>query len=226
VGSAEKIPAAFRLIFHSAFAPRPMAGGVLGYGIHRAIQTGVSRGVFSNEAGLGSSVAVHASSSTREPAIQGMWAIFEVFVDTVVVCTLTALVILTSGVYTPAPGGEAVLTGVSLTAAAYGVGLGPAGSMFISVSIVFFAFATVLGWSYFGERSVSYLFGNRAILIYRAVLIPVTALGAWGSMELVWSISDTFNALMAIPNLITLLLLSGQVRRETKRFMNGPHPRL
>ncbi len=223
---ADKILPALRLILASAFEMRAAAGGVLGYGILRAMRTGVSRGVFSNEAGLGSSVAVHASSSVREPAIQGMWGIFEVFVDTIVVCTLTALVILTSGVYVPAPGGEAVLTGVSLTAAAFGVGLGKAGSVFISVSIVFFAFATVLGWSCFGEKSVLYLFGRRAVSVYKAFFIAVAAIGAWSSMELVWGLSDTFNALMAIPNLITLLFLSGQVFRETGRFLRGPHRHL
>lgn len=223
---ADKILPALRLIFESAFSLRSAAGGAFGYGIARAMRTGVSRGVFSNEAGLGSGVAVHASSSVQEPAIQGMWGIFEVFVDTIVVCTVTALVILTSGVYTPAPGGGDVLTGVSLTAAAYGVGLGKGGSLFISVSIVFFAFATVLGWSCFGERSVVYLLGIRAVPVYKAVFVAVAALGAWSSMELVWGISDTFNALMAVPNLLTLLLLSGRVFRETRRFMEGPHRHL
>ncbi|MBE7062767.1 MAG: sodium:alanine symporter family protein [Ruminococcaceae bacterium] len=223
---ADKVIPAFRLIFASAFSLRSAGGGVLGYGISKAMRTGISRGVFSNEAGLGSSVSVHASSSVKEPVIQGMWGVFEVFVDTIIVCTITALVILTSGVYTPAPNGESVLTGVSLTAAAYGVGLGKGGSLFISVSIVFFAFATVLGWSCFGERSVEYLLGSRAIPAYKAVFVAMAALGAWSSMELVWGISDTFNALMAIPNLLSLLLLSGQVFKETKRFMNGPHPHL
>ncbi len=220
--NAGEIFPAFRLILDSAFQLDAAAGGALGYGILRAMRTGIARGVFSNEAGLGSSVAAHAASTVREPVIQGMWGIFEVFVDTIVVCTLTALVILTSGVYVPAPGGEAVLTGVSLTSAAYGAGLGRSGSLFISVSIVFFAFATVLGWSYFGEQSTSYLFGSRAIPVYKAIFILMAAIGAWSSMELVWSISDTFNALMAVPNLITLLFLSGKVFRETKRFANGP----
>ncbi len=223
---AGEILPAFRLILESAFSTRAAAGGALGYGILQAMRTGISRGVFSNEAGLGSGACVHASSSVREPAIQGMWGIFEVFVDTIVVCTLTALVILTSGVYTPAPGGEAVLTGVSLTSAAYAVGLGKTGTLFISVSIVFFAVATVLGWSYFGERSISYLFGTRAVPVYKAIFILVSAIGAWSSMELVWGISDTFNALMAVPNLFTLLLLSGKVFKETRRFLESPYPRL
>lgn len=219
---ADEILPALRLIIHSAFHFEAAAGGVFGYGFLRAMKTGVARGVFSNEAGLGSSVAAHAASSLREPAIQGMWGIFEVFIDTLVVCTLTALVILTSGVFVPAPGGEAVLTGTALTAAAYGIGLGKAGSLFISVSIVFFAFATVLGWSYFGERSAAYLFGPRAQPVYKALFVLVSCVGAWSSMELVWGISDTFNALMAVPNLITLLCLSGTVFKETKGFMRGP----
>lgn len=217
----EKIPIALGLIFRSAFSMRPMAGGVIGYGIMQALRTGVSRGVFSNEAGLGSSVAVHAASSTKEPVIQGMWAIFEVFVDTIMVCTLTALVILTSDVYTSISDTGTTLTGVSLTAKAFEMGIGPCGSIFISISIVFFAFATVLGWSCFGEQSAGYLFGAKGASVYRILYIPVTLLGAVGSMELVWSIADTFNALMALPNLFTLLILSGTVRRETKRFLNG-----
>lgn len=220
--NSERIPSALELIIRSAFSARPMAGGVIGYGIMQALRSGVTRGVFSNEAGLGSSVAVHAASSTNEPVIQGMWAIFEVFVDTIVVCTLTALVILTSGIYAPFSGCDTALTGVTLTAASFEKGLGPIGSTFISVSIVIFAFATVLGWSCFGEQSAYYLFGTKGISIYRIIYIPVTLLGAVGSMELVWNIADTFNALMALPNLITILFLSGTVRRETKRFLSGP----
>jgi len=217
---ADKILPALGLIIQSAFGFRAAAGGAIGYGILTAMRTGISRGVFSNEAGLGSSAAVHASSSASVPAVQGMWAVFEVFVDTIVVCTLTALVILTSGVYTP---GIAEITGTSLTARAYAASLGGTGAIFISVSIVFFAFATVLGWSYFGEQSVSYLFGRRAVFIYKGFYILCAAAGAWSSMELVWGISDTFNALMAFPNLLALLLLSGAVFKETKRFMKIPY---
>ncbi len=218
--NADEILPAIGLIIKSAFGFRAAAGGAVGYGILAAMRTGISRGVFSNEAGLGSSAAVHASSSASVPAVQGMWAVFEVFVDTIVVCTMTALVILTSGVYSPGAEG---ITGTILTARAYGASLGSAGAIFISLSTVFFAFATVLGWSYFGERSVSYLLGKRSVFIYKILFVLCAAAGAWSSMELVWGISDTFNALMAIPNLFALLLLSGVVFRETKRFMQGPY---
>ncbi len=220
---AGEIVPSLRLIVRSAFTVKSAAGGALGYGLRTAMRVGISRGVFSNEAGLGSSTCVHASSSVQEPCIQGMWGIFEVFVDTIVVCTLTALVILTSGVYVPSPEGNAVLEGVQLTSAAFGVGLGSLGTYFISVSVVFFAFATVLGWSYFGQRSISYLFGNRSVGIYKCIYVLIACIGAVSSMELVWGISDTFNALMAVPNLICLLFLSGNVFRETRRFMRSPY---
>ncbi len=212
------LPAAFLSILQSAFSPRSATGGVLGYGVMKAVRIGVSRGVFSNEAGLGTSAAVHAASSVKEPVMQGMWGIFEVFLDTIVVCTLTALVILTSGLYFPGN----TLTGVALTAASYSVSLGPFGEYFISVSTIFFAFATVLGWSYFGEQSAVYLFGNGAKKPYRFLYVVFAMLGTLGPMELIWGISDTFNALLAIPNLLTLLLLSPTVFNETKKFLNGP----
>ncbi len=223
---AEHILPSLCLIIRSAFGARAAAGGIMGYSVLTAMRTGISRGVFSNEAGLGSSAAVHAASSVREPVIQGMWGIFEVFIDTIVVCTITALVILTSGVYTPSPFSAEMLTGVSLTAAAYATSLGEIGTCFISLSIVFFAFATAMGWSFFGQRSVSYLFGTRAVPLYKALFVLFAAIGSLASMELVWGLSDTFNALMAVPNLITLLFLSGKVFQETRRFLNGPHPSL
>ncbi len=211
---ASALPSAFQMILSSAFGARPAAGGFLGYTFLQTVRTGVSRGVFSNEAGLGSGVSVYAASENGEPCISGMWGIFAVFVDTIVVCTLTALVILTSGVYVPG----AEVSGASLTAAAFEKGLGGFGSVFISVSTIFFAFATVLGWSAFGARSFSYLFGMRRLPLYRFLYILSAFLGSLGSMELVWGISDVFNALMAIPNLVTLLLLSPLVFRETRRF--------
>ncbi|MBQ7037406.1 MAG: sodium:alanine symporter family protein [Clostridia bacterium] len=215
-----EIPDAFRLIFHCAFSSEAIAGGTLGYSVKKAMQLGCKRGVFSNEAGLGSGATAHASSSADEPCIQGMWGIFEVFVDTILVCTLTALVILTSGKF---PAATAGLAGVSLTATSFGVGLGDFGRIFISVSIVFFAFATVIGWSLFGERSVLYLFGKKGVPIYKAIYILCAYVGSVTSMELVWGISDTFNALMAIPNLLCLIALSGRVFSETRRFMHSPY---
>lgn len=214
----EEILPAIKQIFLYAFQIRPCIGGTFGYGIKQAMRTGISRGVFSNEAGLGSSASIHASSSVKEPVIQGMWGIFEVFIDTIVVCTVTALVILTSGVYLP---GETSLQGVALTSAAYGITFGKFGEIFISLSIVFFAFATILGWSCFGEQSISYLFGKRAIPVYRFLFIIAACIGAWSSIDFVWNLSDTFNVLMAIPNLAALLFLSRKVFKETKRFLRG-----
>lgn len=187
----------------------------------RAMRAGVARGVFSNEAGLGSSVMVHSASDVKEPVQQGMWGVFEVFTDTIVVCTLTALVLLTTGVcdnnFDPCTG-KAILDGVPLTAAAFSRGLGRFGGYFVSVSIVLFAFATILGWSYYGERGTAYLFGERAIPLYKVVFSFVTLVGCVSELNLVWSISDTFNGLMAIPNLIGLMLLSGVVVHETEEY--------
>lgn len=165
---------------------------------------------------------VHCASDVREPVQQGMWGIFEVFTDTIVVCTITALVILTTGVcesnIDPCTG-QAVLDGVPLTSAAFSCGLGELGGYFVSLSIVLFAFATILGWSYYGERVTEYLFGRKAVPVYKVVFSFVTLAGCVSELRLVWSVSDTFNGLMAIPNLIGLALLSGVVVRETKDYL-------
>lgn len=217
-----QLPQAFADIFRGAFSLQSAGGGVMGYTCMRALRSGVARGIFSNEAGLGSSVMVHSASNVKEPVQQGMWGIFEVFTDTIVVCTITALVILTTGVcennFDPCTG-KAILDGVPLTSAAFSCGLGRFGSYFVTISIVLFAFATILGWSYYGERSVAYLFGDKAIPIYKVVFSFMTVVGCISELHLVWSVSDTFNGLMAIPNLIGLLLLSGVVIRETRDYL-------
>ena len=219
------VPAAFQLIFTEAFSLRSAAGGVLGYGISQAMRFGISRGVFSNEAGLGSSVMVHSASDVKEPVVQGMWGIFEVFADTIVVCTITALVILTSGVYNvdaylaAKAAGESVLTGVDLTSFAFDATLGSFGEIFVSVALMMFAFSTILGWSYYGERAMEYLFGLKAIPVYKLVFVLVVVVGCISELDLVWSISDTFNGLMAIPNLIAVTLLSGQVAKMTRDYL-------
>lgn len=224
LNNASSVPCTFVIIFQEAFRFRAAAGGFLGYGIALAARTGISRGVFSNEAGLGSSVMVHSSSDVREPAVQGMWGIFEVFADTLVVCTVTALTILTSGVYDMqtylnniAIGAENV-TGVALTGAAF-CSVIPSGDAFVAVCIVLFAFATLIGWSYYGERAVEYLFGSVAVFPYKIVYILMILLGCTGELNLVWSIADTLNGFMAIPNLITITLLSGQVVQITKEYL-------
>lgn len=218
------IPAAFGMIFRSAFNFRAAGGGFLGYTISQAIRFGIARGVFSNEAGLGSSVMVHSASDVKEPVVQGMWGIFEVFADTIVICTITALSILTT-VYDPEIGVTALdtagkaLDGAPLTTAAFSTTFGSWGGVFISISLTLFAFSTILGWSYYGERGIYYIFGQKAVPVYKVIFILMLIVGCVSQLELVWDISDTFNGLMAIPNLLAVILLHGQVIQEIKSYM-------
>ncbi len=224
------IPAAFGMIFKNAFNFSSMGGGVAGFTIMVAMKRGISRGVFSNEAGLGSSVMVHSASDVKEPVVQGMWGIFEVFADTIIVCTMTALSILCSGVYdfsayeacainNTALEDAGLLSGVALTSAAFESVFGTLGSKFISIAVMLFAFSTILGWSYYGERAIEYLFGLKAVPVYKILFILVIFLGCNASLQLVVDISDTFNGFMALPNLIAVTLLSGQVVQMTKDFV-------
>lgn len=207
------IPDAFGLIFRYAFNFRAFGGGAAGYVLSNAIRYGFSRGIFSNEAGLGSAPIAHGAADTDSPVRQGMWGIFEVFLDTIVVCTLTTLVILTSGIW------DCGLNGAALTTAAYGASLGGYASIFIAVSTALFAFATLVGWSYYGERCVSYLFHNkRAVTIYRVIYVLVVFLGAVMELNLVWNLSDTLNGLMALPNLVGIVGLSPLVIRMTREY--------
>lgn len=218
------VPTAFGMIFREAFNFRSAAGGIAGYGISVAMRNGISRGVFSNEAGLGSSVMVHSASDVKEPVVQGMWGIFEVCADTLVVCTITALVILTSGVYNmdaylaAAAAGEEVVSGAALTSNAFASVI-PHGDKFVAVGIMLFAFSTVLGWSFYGERAINYLFGAKAVPVYKVIFIIIIYFGCTASLDLVWDISDTFNGLMSIPNLIAVTLLSGEVVKMTKEYI-------
>lgn len=213
--NARRLPQAFGAIFAEAFSLRPAVGGAAGYGMARALRTGVSMGVFSNEAGLGTSVIVHCDADVNEPVEQGMWGIFEVFADTLVCCTITALAILTSGIWSP----STPLSGAALCAAAFSTAFGGVGKTFIAVSVVLFAFATLIGWSYYGERAVSYLFGDRATPYYKVLFSAVVLLGSTVKMELAWSLSDTFNALLAIPNLIAITILSREVLQMTRDYV-------
>lgn len=199
-------------IFKGAFGFNAITGGVSGALMREAVTLGLKRGAFSNEAGLGSSVLVHCASNIREPAVQGMWGMFEVFFDTIVMCTLTALVVLMPGT----TGAQ----GATLVAKAFAEnGFGAYGSAFIAVSILFFAFSTCLGWFYYGAKCVEYLFSKRAIGIYRILFIICMLFGATADIKLVWDIADNFNALMAIPNLIGVLAQSGLVMRILKNYM-------
>ncbi len=220
VMNASNIGAAFACIFKGAFAAKAVGGGIVGSGVKMAVTWGMKRGVFSNEAGLGSSVMVHSNSNVKEPVMQGMWGIFEVFADTIVVCTLTALVVLTSGLVDLNTG--AMLTDSVKTAMvteAFDLSFGAAGSTFIAVAILLFAFSTVLGWSHYGTKAFEYLFGTKATMVYKVVFVVFIVLGATMQMDLAWDLSDTFNGLMAIPNLIGVISLSGLVAKITKNYV-------
>ena len=220
------LPQAFAQICSMAFDARAGTGGVLGYGMTQAVRAGVSRGIFSNEAGLGSSVMVHAAADAREPCEQGMWAVFEVFFDTIVMCSVTAFVILTSGVYdvsryalaSGTPLLSQLTTGAQLTAEAFSTVFGRFGGGFVAVSLALFAFSTLLGWSYYGQRAAAYLMGERVIPVYKAAFLLTAVAGCMMRLEPVWALSDTFNGLMALPNMIALIALSGVVVKETKDY--------
>lgn len=221
INYANIIPA-FKAIFVTAFKPISIAGGVTGAIIREVMVQGFKRGVFSNEAGLGSSVMVHSNSSVKEPVQQGMWGIFEVFADTMVVCTLTALVVLTSGVYDiTAPMGT--ITGdATLVADAFNTVFGFAniGGKFVAIAILLFAFTTVLGWDHYGSKAWEYLFGVKTIKVYKVIHLVMIMFGALLTSSLAWDISDTFNGLMMIPNLIGVVVLSGTVMKITKNYID------
>ena len=219
-----QIPAIFSSIFKCAFSVKAAVGGGLGAGIAAAMKWGFKRGVFSNEAGLGSSVMVHSSSNVKEPVRQGMWGIFEVFADTIIVCTLTAITILGSGVMDLATG-EVSAAGAEIASATYmsyafSQVFGKAGAMFIAVAILLFAYSTVLGWSHYGATACQYLFGEKSVLPYRIAFVVVVFLGSIMKAQLAWDISDTFNGLMMIPNLIGVLVLSPMVMKCTKNYVD------
>ena len=215
------VPAIFASIFKGAFGVQAVGGGIVGFGIKQAVVMGMKRGVFSNEAGLGSSVMVHSSSNVEEPVQQGMWGIFEVFADTIVVCTLTAVSILASGDIDLATGQLAAgVEASSLASAAFGAMFGKTGEMFIAVAILLFAFSTVLGWSHYGSTACEYLLGLKATAVYKVIFTVATFGGAVMGQNLAWDIADTLNGLMAIPNLIGVLVLSGTVAAITKNYLD------
>ena len=215
------IPAVLVNIVTSAFSFEAVGGGVFGYAIMLAMKQGFARGVFSNEAGLGSAPIAHAASSTEDPAEQAIWGVFEVFIDTIIICTITAFAVLLSGIEL---GPEALAAYTSKGAAAVyafnSILPGTAGGIIIQISLLFFALSTILSWSYYGERCWGYLTNNNKVVIgiYKAVFILFCIVGATGSGTLMWDIADTLNGMMAIPNLIALLLLSGVVVDITKEY--------
>ena len=218
---AGNIPAAFRAIFRGAFNLQAAGGGALGYGISQSLTWGFKRGAFSNEAGLGSAVMVNSSANVKEPVQQGMWGVFEIFADTIVVCTLTALVILTTGVVDIESG--SVLVGVqdnALVGQAFTAAFGSFGPKFIAISLLFFAYSTVLGWSHYGTKAVEYLFGQKGTRVYKVIFVGMVVVGATMKLGLAWDLSDTFNGLMMIPNLLAVLTLSGTVVQITKNYLD------
>ena len=215
------VPAAFAAIFRGAFAMQAAGGGIVGYGTACALTWGFKRGAFSNEAGLGSSVMVHSSANVQEPVQQGMWGIFEVFADTMVVYTLTALVVLTSGFVDLDTGRMTTdVAGSALVGQAFAEVFGTMGPKFIAVSILLFAYSTTLGWSHYGTKAVEYLFGTRAAAGYKVVFVAMVLAGATMQLSLAWDISDTFNGLMMLPNLIGVLALSGTVAEITRNYID------
>ncbi len=215
------IGAMFKAIFRFAFGIRAVAGGAAGVAISQVITQGCKRGVFSNEAGLGSSVMVHSNSNVKEPVKQGLWGIFEVFADTMIVCTMTAVVVLSSGAIDLETGLVAEGTDdATLVATAFGNVFGRPGQWFIAIAVLLFAFTTVLGWSHYGSKAIEYLFGVKGAKIYRIIFVLMMISGAVMTSSLAWDISDTFNGLMMIPNLIGVLSLTPLVIKLTNNYVD------
>jgi AGCS family alanine or glycine:cation symporter len=213
--NVEKLPDAIRLIFNSAFSGSAASGGFLGATIWMAIRWGFARGIFSNEAGLGSAPIAHAAAQTNDPVKQGMVAMLGTFIDTIIICSLTAFVIILTGTW------ESGLQGASMSSQAFETGLIGYGGYIVSIGLVLFAFTTILGWSYYGERSAEYLFGTKIIKPYRLLWVIAIFIGAVMKLELVWTFADVLNGLMALPNLAALLLLSPVVFSKTRQYFNN-----
>jgi AGCS family alanine or glycine:cation symporter len=210
----DRIPEALGLIFGSAFSGTAATGGFVGAALAQAIRFGVARGIFSNESGLGSAGIAAAAAQTREPVRQGLVSMTQTFIDTLVVCSFTGLALLVTGAWSS---GE---NGVALTQLAFERGLpGEWGHWIVTLGLTMFAFSTILGWSYYGEKAIEYLIGVRAVLPYRILFVAATFVGAVRSLDFVWLLSDVMNGLMALPNLIGLLMLSGVIASETRGYL-------
>ena len=210
---SRQIPSALSLIFVDAFAARAAAGGIAGTAVSNAWRFGISRGIFTNEAGLGSASIAHAAARTPHPVRQGLWGVVEVFIDTHIICTITALVLLVTDAWSSG------LEGASMTAEAFSRGLpGNIGQYLVSLSLIFFAFSTLLSWAYYGEKCAEYLCGGRCARFYRPLWIIFIFIGSLGGLRVVWYLADILNALMAFPNLLGLLGLSGVIVRLTQGY--------
>lgn len=208
----EQIPAAVALVIDSAFNPAAATGGFLGATVMLAMRNGIARGVFSNESGLGSAPIAAAAAKTKWPAEQGLISMTGTFIDTIIICTMTGLCLIVSGVWS----GE--LKGAAMTQAAFASAFPTVGAGLLTVGLILFAFTTILGWCYYGERCIEYLFGVKSIKPYRLTYIFLVGIGAFLKLEAIWLIADIVNGLMAIPNLIALLGLTGVIVAETKKY--------
>jgi AGCS family alanine or glycine:cation symporter len=209
---ADQIPHAFGLIFGAAFSPSAATGGFAGATVAAAMRFGIARGVFSNESGLGSAPIAAAAARTNDPVKQALVSMTQTFIDTLVVCTMTAMVILTATSWTQG------VSASQLTSASMAETLGHSGSVLVAIATALFAYSTLIGWNYYGEKAIEYLFGEKAIKIYRIVFTVAVMVGATVSLEFVWNFSDLMNGMMAIPNLIGLLWLSPIIKQETERY--------
>lgn len=213
--NAAAIPDAFIMVVESAFTPVAAKGGFAGAAVWAAIRFGVARGIFSNEAGLGTAPIAHASAQTKEPVRQGLIAMLGTFIDTLIICSITGLTIVSSGLWTSG------VSGAALTSAAFSANLPVVGEYVVPFALAIFAFTTILGWSYYGERCAEFLFGIKAIKPYRVIWVLVIPVGAVVSLDFVWLLADTLNAMMAIPNLIALALLSPVVFKLTRVYFSN-----
>ena len=223
----DAIPAAFKMIIYYAFNPHAATGGAAGAAIMLTMRYGIARGLFSNESGLGSAPMAHAAAKTSEPVREGLVAMLGPVVDTLIICTMTALVILVTGAWELKDEAGKALIGATLSTAAFDIGLPAIGKYVVMVGMILFAFSTLITWPYYGDRSTEFIFGPKAVKYYRAIHMSMIPAGAVWHLEMVWNIADIMNALMAIPNLIGILFLSGTVVRETRlyfdRIKSSPH---
>ena len=214
VVNLDRLLPTLQLVFSSAFSQTAAVGGFAGASMRMAIQNGVARGVFSNESGLGSAPIAAAAAKTKEPVEQGLISMTGTFIDTLIICSLTGLTILVTGVW------NSDLNGVRLTQAAFSTAFSSFGPVLLTIFLVLFAFTTILGWNYYGERCFEFLFGVKYIRLYRIIFVAMVLLGGFIELEAVWVIADIVNALMALPNLIALLVLSPVIIAETKKYFN------
>ena len=206
------LPGAVKMIFVGAFSPQAVLGGAAGITVREAIRYGVARGLFSNEAGMGSTPHAHARATAKNPHEQGLTAMISVFIDTFIILNLTVFSVLTTGAM------ETGKSGIALTQAAFSTGFGSFGDIFVAICLLFFAFSTILSWHFFGQINVKYLFGQKAVKVYSLVVIAFIVVGSTLKVELVWELADFFNGLMVIPNALALIVLSGVVVRICKKY--------